>query len=265
VNIPKQRTIKAISEDGNEYIKVEDIRFPLLSYILSAPIRVFRVIRFQLKIWGVLPIHIDSENDLELDNDQAKQSKEQQLTFGQIKETPIPFNTTIQSQIKSGIFRVRYAYIDQAIADGNDVLEFSWKTEEGDEHKTYHMPDHFLRLMFSEESRIFGRFLSEIGSTEKEAFSTHLLVHEAKALVDDRTYEEIRISDHNYEIRLKYLGLHISLASVPNEPEHLFALMSGVICEGDILESFIVRIPLSNIAASSTAAFDAEEEAWVQI
>ncbi|MES9854619.1 MAG: hypothetical protein ABW170_22615 [Candidatus Thiodiazotropha sp. L084R] len=265
MNIHKKRVVTAISKEGREYAKVEDIRFPLLSYLLSLPVRVYRVIIFQLKFWGVVPVHIKSDDDKELVEDHANLVDQQLLTFGPIREKSTPFNVSRKGRIMSGVYLVKYAYIDNDLVDGSDVVEFIWKTEKDDEYTTYHKPDLFLRFMFSEELGMSGLFLSDINSIVKEAFNTHLLVHDAKALVDDRTYEYIRISDHKYEIKLKYLGLHISLASDSNEPDSLLALISGVISEEDLLEPFIVKIPLSVIADSSTAVFDTEEETWVHI
>ena len=42
MKIPKRKACKAISEEGVEYLKMEDIRYPLLSYILTTPLRLWR-------------------------------------------------------------------------------------------------------------------------------------------------------------------------------------------------------------------------------
>ena len=150
VKIPKKRAITYIAEDGKTYIKEVDIPFPLLSCLLGVPVRLIRVMHFLLQIRGVLPIRASSNNGSEQSRDQTKQPNTEQIIFGHLVDAMVPFKTTINNQNKHGNYRVGYAHVDEGMVDGSDVLEFIWKTDEGDEHKTYHMPDYFLRLMFSE-------------------------------------------------------------------------------------------------------------------
>lgn len=185
--------------------------------------------------------------------------------FGRVVKAPIPFKTTVLGNRVSGSYRVRYAHVDEDEVDGTDVFEFTWKTESDEEYKTFHMPDLVFRFMFQENLKLRGKFCTDSAISENEAFENCLLVQEAKALVDDRTYEKIRISDNDYEIKLKYLGLRVSFAALHDDKEHLLALISGVLCENDILEPFVVRIPLRSVAHSSTAKFDIEEGMWVHV
>jgi hypothetical protein len=187
------------------------------------------------------------------------------LILGQPLETPMPFRTVVNGQEKMGSFLVKIAYIDLDEVDGTDVTEFTWQTESDKNHKTYHGPGYFLRLMFAEKRGLSGHFTSEMNGSEKNAFSSYLLVKEAKSLIDDRTYETIQISDDDYQIQLKYLGLHVSLAAIQDDAEHILVLISGVQFENDILNPFVVKVPLNLLIESSSTKFEIEENAWIEI
>jgi len=269
VIIPKQKATEAISEDGVRYIKVEDIRFPLITYIINLPIRLFRITLFELRIRGFLKIPINKANetkpDYKIENTCPEIMKVEQLKFGQPIENTIGANVTNNGNQIFGQCSVKFESIDEDLAFGNDVLKFNWESSEGEKIEVYHIPDFFLRLMFSKKSEISGKFISEATDEELDAFNKRLLIHKAKSIIDDRTYENIQISGHSFEVQLKYIGLHVYLAAIQDDSNNIFALLSGVRDKDDFLEPFIVKISLSEILDSSTASYDAEEKLWVQI
>ncbi len=185
--------------------------------------------------------------------------------FGPVRAAPVSFETTLSGQGLGGSYRIGFAHVDEDEVDGSDVLEFTWSSGADSETRTFHLPDLFLRLMFAGNQQLEGRFLTDSTESERDAFLNDLLAKEARALVDDRGYETIRISGAAYEIRLKYLGLRVSLAALNDDPEHLLALICGVLYENDLLEPFVLRVPLRELAGGSTAEFDRRDEVWVQI
>jgi hypothetical protein len=68
VKIPKQKATKAISEDGNEYIKVEDIRSEIhkitFGHIYEVPIRFKTIIQGTLKSGRYLIRYAHIDQDL---------------------------------------------------------------------------------------------------------------------------------------------------------------------------------------------------------
>ena len=268
MKIPKQKVTK-YELDGVSYLKTEDIRFPLITYILSWPLRRIRIIHFQLRTLGILNIPSTKAHETDLKHEQVKTkaSKKtvEEINIGQPIKSTKDANITYQGDRKFGQYSIKFEFIDDELDFGSDVLEFTLEDNQGEKLKVYHTPDFFLHLMFSDNLGISGKFISDASDEELDAFNRNLLIHNAKSLVDDRTYQDIQVSGHNIEVRLKYLGLRVYLAAIQDDSENIFVLLSDVMCEGDFLEPFILQITLSKIFESSTAVYDDEEQSWVQI
>lgn len=268
MKIPKQRTVQ-YEVDGKTYIKTKDIRFPLVSYILGWPLRKLRILQLQLKIHGILKIPNTSEPNIDNKSEQAEciSSKVtvEDINIGQPIKGENEASFKHQGNTKNGNYSVDFEYVDSDSDFGSDVIEFVFKDSQGDTVKVYHMPSYFLYLMFSDGHGITGKFLSEAYKEELYAFQHNLLINNSKSLIDDRTYQNIQLSGQDFEVKLKYIGLRVYLAAKSDVLEHLYALLSGVICDGDFLEPFILKIPLNIIFESSTALYDSDEKLWMSI
>lgn len=264
MEIPKYKTTRITDENGITYIKRVDVRFPMLSYVVSLPSRalfIAHMLMFSSRM------HRKGKPGSEAESASPQGRNEQplrELDFGPVVSRSIPFDCLVQGCKAAGQYSVHLAHVSNDPVDGADVLEFRWRAGSL-EASTYHTPEFFLAFLCRGQKPLFGRFVSEVRDQDLKAFSDFLVVREAKALVDDSSYETVRISGQNFEIRLKYVGLRASLAVLPDEPGHVLVLLSGVMDEDDILESFIIRVPLEMIAASSTSTFDEEEQAWVPV
>lgn len=268
VNIPKQKVIK-YELDGVTYLKTEDIKFPLITYILSWPLRAIRIIHLQLRILGILKIPSTEARETDLQHEQVKTKAPNKtvvdINIGQPIESTKDANISYRGERKFGQYSIKFEFKDDELDFGSDVLEFTLEDNQGEKLKVYHTPDFFLQLMYSDNLGLSGKYISDASDEELDMFNHNLLIRNAKSLVDDRTYENIQVSERNIELRLKYIGLRVYLAARQHDSENVFALLTDVMCEGDFLEPFILQISLSKIFESSTAVFDSDEQLWVKI
>ena len=268
MKIPKQKVIE-YKLDGVTYLKTEDIRFPLLTYILSWPLRRIRIIHFQLRTLGILKIPNTEAHETDLKHGQVKTKDSKKtvevINIGKPIESTKDATISYQGDQKFGEYSIKFEYIDNEVDFGSDVLEFTFEDDQGEILKVYHTPEYFLQLMFSDNLGLSGKFISDANNEELDVFKHNLLIHDAKSLVDDRAYQNIQVSGHDIEVRLKYIGLRIYLAAIHDDSENITALLTDVMCEGDFLEPFILKISLSNIFESSTTVYDSEEQSWVGV
>lgn len=268
MKIPKQRAVTAVSDDGTEYIKLVDIRYPVASYLFSLPLKFFRATRFQLQIEGVLLIKKDTSLPKPSSSEGSHtittghESGEQELSLGEPEVQPVPFACRYKGSSVSGKYMVRFLLIHPNLEDGTDILEFTWTLDNGKVITTFHLPDYFARQMFADGSGLSGTFAQNISPDVAADFNNHLLIRDSKALMDDRTYADIMINDRRHQVQMHYIGLKISLARSTSDERCVNALVCGVMQESEILPPFTLAFPLALLLDSSSVDFDAVDEEW---
>ena len=268
VKIPKERTVIAKTEDGRDYVKSVSIRFPVLAYLLSLPVRAYRRVVFELRVRGIVPIRPvvseDNRGNTNLRDDDAP-VQATPTEYGPVRKRSIACEGEVDGQSILGTVTIEFEHIHPDAIDGTDILRFSWRPDDRASFVTFHGAEFFLRALIDKRANLSAQFLRDADPGSIKLFSNSLCVQDAKALVDERSYEHIRVSGRDFEIRLKYTGLLASLAEIPDDAENILVLLSGVIGTDDILAPFLVTLPFSLLADGSTAAYDDEEQEWQTI
>jgi len=268
VKIPKERTVLEKAEDGRTYVKSVPLRFPVLTYLLSVPVRAYRRLVFGLRVRGILPIPSSAD---EQDSDNATARNDDvpvgatPIEYGPVSESPIKYTAQVDGQSVSGTVTIRFEHVHPDPVDGTDIIRFSWHPDERAPFVTLHSADFFLRALIDKRTTVSAQQLHSASTDAIGLFGNNLCLRDAKALVDDRTYEHILISGDEIEIRLKYTGLLASLAKIPADAGKILVLLSGVIGADDILDPFLVTVPFSLLAEGSTVAYDDGEQEWQAI
>lgn len=213
----KHRYVEVTNERGESYLKAVPVRWPIAHAVVSAPVRWWRRLRFQLILWTLPTGRMRKPEEVP-----TRGVPIEPLALGSSRAPPC-WSLTLEPADDDELPDDLVARID------GRGLRFS--------------ADRLLHWWLHHQLPAWT--LAELSPHQRHCFSEHLILAGARSFHDDRSYRPARIGEESVELRFKYMGLEYAVARDPGDDDHVWVSLDGLLTRDGELSLIVVQLPVA--------------------